>query len=141
MYKPTGKEAALILLWALEERGQRRGKPMTRARLSRLTLTRLWNRKQLTDAWIHEVNEWLLSAGWVLIEAGATFGVVKTDVVANWPRVASKHTNDVLDQVARGAFDFTRLEHLLTNRTTEPRSIAAPCEELKGSAKADLSTK
>jgi hypothetical protein len=103
----------MLLLRAIQERGERRGKPMTRARLSRVTLKRLWNREQLTDSWLDEVNEWLLSAGWTLVYAGRTFGAVKTDVVENWPRIASKYLNDEIDDVKRGAFDFAQLEHLL----------------------------
>jgi hypothetical protein len=101
-----------------------------------LTLTKLWNREQLTEAWIRDVNEWLLSAGWVLIQAGATFGIVKTDVIANWPRVASKHTKNVIDEVARGDFVFSKLEHLL--RPT--RTITAPSKTLTDPAKADRGT-
>jgi hypothetical protein len=113
MYKPDGREAAMLLLRAIKERGERRGKPMTRARLSRVTLKRLWNREQLTEQWLDEVNEWLLSAGWTLVFAGRTFGAVKTDIVENWPRIASKNLADVIDDVKQGSFDFSRLEDLL----------------------------
>jgi hypothetical protein len=113
MYKPDCREAAMLLLHAIQERGNRRGKPLTRARLSRVTLKRLWNREQLTEPWLDEVNEWLLSAGWTLVFAGRTFGVLKTDVVENWPRIASKYLNDDIDDVKQGAFDFSQLEHLL----------------------------
>jgi hypothetical protein len=78
-----------------------------------MTLKRLWNRESLTDPWLAEVNEWLLSAGWTLLHAGSTFGVVRTSVVENWPRIASKRIQEVLDQVARGNFDFSKIEHLL----------------------------
>jgi hypothetical protein len=113
MYKPDGREAAMLLLRAIEERGNRRGKALTRARLSRVTLKRLWNREQLTDSWLDEVNEWLLSAGWTLVYAGRTFGAVKTDVVENWPRIASKYLNPDINKVKQGSFDFSQLEHLL----------------------------
>jgi hypothetical protein len=116
MYKPSPREAALLLLQALQAKGQQRGKPLTRARLSRLTLSRLWNREQLNEAWMRDVNEWLLSAGWLVIQAEATYGVVKTSVIENWPRVSSKHIED-LDQVVRGNFDFSNLEPLLQTQT------------------------
>jgi hypothetical protein len=125
MFKPEPREAAVILLHALDERGQRRGRPLTRARLSRLTLTKLWNREQLTENWIREVNEWLLSAGWALIQAGATFGVVKTEIVENWPRVASKHSKELLEKVACGNFDFSTLEPLFE---TKARTTPTPAE-------------
>jgi hypothetical protein len=112
MHKPDSREAALLLLHAIEERGQRRGKEMTRARLSRATLKSLWNRENLSEPWLDGVNEWLLSAGWTLFYAGTTFGAVKSSVVENWPRVASRHTEDILDEVRQGIFDFSKLEHL-----------------------------
>src|SRR6185437_1235547 len=130
MYKSTPREAALLLLHALKAKGDQRGKPLTRARLSRLTLGRLWNREQLNEAWIRDVNEWLLSAGWLLINAEATYGVIQTSVIESWPRVASKHIED-LDQVGRGNFDFSTLEPLLqaaprtqpmTATTAKPKS-------------------
>jgi hypothetical protein len=125
MYKPTPREAAVLLLYAIEERGERRGKPLTRARLSRLTLTKLWNRQQLDGPWTRDVNEWLLSAGWVLIATGATYAVVKSEVINNWPRVASKHIDDVLEQVGRGSFDFSTLERLLQAARAQPITAAS----------------
>ena len=104
MHKPDGREAAMLLLRAIQERGERRGKPLTRARLSRVTLKRLWNREQLTEPWLDEVNDWLLSAGWTLVFAGTTLGVVKTTVVGNWPRIASKYLDPVIDEVKQGSF-------------------------------------
>ena len=112
MYKPTAREAAVLLLSALDEKGRRRGTPLTRARLSRLTLNYLWRREQLNEAWMRDVNEWLLSAGWMVIEASGTYGALKTDVIDHWPRVASMHSKEILDKVARGDFDFSTLEPL-----------------------------
>jgi hypothetical protein len=120
MYKPTGREAALLLRLALKERGDRRGKEMTRARLSRVTLKALWNRENLTEQWLAEVNEWLLSAGWTLFHAGTTFAVVKTSVVENWPRVASKHLALQIEETKRGEFDFAQLEHDLLKTEKRP---------------------
>jgi hypothetical protein len=111
--KPEAREAALILLYALAERGQRRGKELTRARVSRVTLKRLWNRESLSEAWLAEVNDWLLSAGWTLLHAGSTFGVVKKSIVENWPRITSKRIQDVLDQITAGSFEFDELGRLL----------------------------
>jgi hypothetical protein len=138
MYKPTAREAAALLLQAIEERGERRGKPLTRARLSRLTLTNLWNREQLNEAWIRDVNEWLLSAGWVVIDAGATYGVLKTAVIENWPRVASKHIKEDLNEVSAGNFDFSKLEPLL-QATARTKSIAGMPEKRNRSRKASKS--
>ena len=75
MYKPNAREATLILLRAIEERGERRGSELTRARLSQVTLKRLWNRENLSNSWLAEVDDWLLSADWTLLRAGTTFGL------------------------------------------------------------------
>jgi hypothetical protein len=141
MAKVSSREAALILLYALAERGQRRGKELTRARVSQVSLKRLWNRENLNEAWLAEVNDWLLSAGWTLFHAGTTFGVVKKGVVENWPRIASKRIQDVLDQVASGPFEFGSLEHLL--QPTEPGALTlaqAPTEKRKRSSKSRRNT-
>jgi hypothetical protein len=121
----------MLLLQAIQERGKRRGKPLTRARLSRFTLKRLWNREQLTEQWLNEVNEWLLSAGWTLVFAGTTFGVVQTAVVGNWPRVASKLLDPVIKQVTQGSFDFSGLEHLLRSEKTSITPMKRPRKRTK----------
>lgn len=56
-------QGALVLLRALEERGERRGKPLTRARLSAASLKTLWIRETITREWLDQIDEWLLSAG------------------------------------------------------------------------------
>lgn len=113
MEKISGRDAALLLLRALEERGQRRGKVLTRARLSEITLKTLWGRETLTREWIDQVNEYLLSAGWLLIDGASTYAAVRLSVVEAWPRVASKHLNAELEKVRAGTFDFKTLEKLL----------------------------
>ena len=42
------REAAMLLLYAIEERGQRRGKELTRARVSQVLIKRLWNQESLS---------------------------------------------------------------------------------------------
>ena len=132
MHKPDGREAAMLLLRAIQERGERRGKPLTRARLSRVTLKRLWNREQLTEPWLDEVNDWLLSAGWTLVFAGTTLGVVKTTVVGNWPRIASKYLDPVIDEVKQGSFDFSQLERLLRSKETPIKPMKTPTKTTRG---------
>jgi hypothetical protein len=113
-HKPDARQCALLLLRLIEERGQRRKEKTTRVRLAELTLKKLWNRKRLTDQFLEEVGEWLLTAGWVLIYASSTFGAVKIDVVENWPRVSFKNLTHEIDQVVRDKFNFDNLEHLMT---------------------------
>ena len=115
--KLSPREAALITLGALENRGQRRGKELTRARLSAATLKALWNRETLTPQWIEEVNEWLVSAGWILIFVRSTYAAIKVSVVENWPRVASRHLNSEIEKIKRGSQVFEKWAHLLRPQT------------------------
>jgi hypothetical protein len=52
-------------------------------------------------------------ADMTLFFARATYAVVRTSVVENWPRVTSKRLSADLLEVAQGSFDFSTLEHLL----------------------------
>ena len=122
MFKVDELKAALVLLRALEERGERRDKQLTRARLSAVTLKRLWGRETITREWLEKVNEWLLSAGWMLIDGGSTYGAVKVTVIENWPRVASKHMKAELEKIKQGAFDFGALHYLLEKQTWKESS-------------------
>jgi hypothetical protein len=115
--KQESRESALLLLRSVQERGDRRGKPLTRARVSGVSLRTLWNRETLTREWLDQVNEWLLSAGWLLVDAGSTYAIVRTSVIENWPRIASKHLEPELEQIAKGRFEFETLGKLLDKNT------------------------
>ena len=78
---------------------------MTRGRVSPGTLRLLWKRERLTQAWIDEVNEFLLGAGWVLIDAGKTYGLVRTEVVQNWPRLTYKLVEQEFENMGRVELD------------------------------------
>jgi len=112
-YKPSPYECVLLLLALVAEREGRRGKKMTRAQISETTLRRLWNRERFTDGFREEVKDWMLSAGWALIDAGATYAAVRVDAVGNWPSLASSRIQDVLDKTQSGDFDFFSLRHLI----------------------------
>jgi hypothetical protein len=91
----------------------------------------------LDEAWLREVNDWLLSANWTLVHAGTTFGIVKKSVVENWPRVAASRIQDVLDQVVTGRFEFDELEHLLQPSEPSATTLTQPTDgKRKRSAKA-----
>jgi hypothetical protein len=87
--------------------------PETRARLSEITLKRLWGRSRLPEAFLREVENWLFHAGWTLFYAGTTFATVKTTAVEGWPRVSSKLLSDEVAKVMQGAFDFDEHQNLL----------------------------
>ena len=122
-YKPTGREAALLLLRLIEakDKDSDADRPRTRARLAEITLKRLWNRNRLEEQFLAEVSEWLLTAGWALLFAGSTYGAVRTSVVENWSPISSKRIQGELDAVAAGQFDFTKLERLLDGPREDDR--------------------
>jgi hypothetical protein len=112
-YKPTPRECMLLFLLLVQERQDRRTKPTSRARLSEITLKRLWNREVLGRPFLEEVQEWLLTAGWTLIYAGSTYAAIKVDSVLDWPRHSAKRLASELNLVAQGIYDFTELEERL----------------------------
>jgi hypothetical protein len=121
MTELTDRQCALMILASLEERGSRRadGKVLTRARFTRLTLKRLCDRETITQAWIDRVNESLMKAGWVLIDAGTTYGAVKVSVVENWPRAISKNLKSELAKVKEERFVWNKLERLMSKEVWE----------------------
>jgi hypothetical protein len=86
---------------------------VTRARLSELTVRRLFGRRRISPAFLLEVNEWLFRAGWVLFFAGSSYAVINLKVVEGWQRVSSKRIAEDLDKVGEGLFEFASLERLL----------------------------
>jgi hypothetical protein len=108
---PTPQECALLLLRLLELRNEEN--PVSRVRLSELTLRRLWTRGRLSDDFLNEVQEWLSRGGWTLFFAQSTYAVVKTNVVLSWSRLASKRMNEDIQKVRQGTFDFGELVRLI----------------------------
>ena len=86
---------------------------ITRARLSEITLQRLFKRRRISPELLADVQEWLFRVGWVLFFAGTTYAVVKMKVVDGWGRISSKRIKADLEKVGTGEFDYDTLEHLL----------------------------
>jgi hypothetical protein len=121
-YMPNARECALLLLRLFEAREELRKQKMTRARLAEVTLKHLWNRPRLTEQFMSEVEGWLLTAGWALVDAGSTYGAVKIEAVENWPRVSSTLVREEIDEVITGKYRFDDLEHFLTIEKPSARS-------------------
>jgi hypothetical protein len=117
-YKPNPLEAALLTLRLVEakdkERKETGGEPITRFRVSEMTLKNLWRRKRLERDFIVAVEEWLLEGGWALLFAGSTYAMIKVPSVEGWARLSSKRIEHELEAVSRGKFKFETLRHLLT---------------------------
>ena len=88
-------------------------KPVTRCRISEMTMRRLFSRKLIGADFLMEVQNWLFQAGWVLFFAGDSYALVKLGVVNGWMRIGSKRVKPTLSEVARGTFNFQALERLL----------------------------
>jgi hypothetical protein len=112
MYKPSPRECAALFLLLVAEREGRTERSVSRVRLSELTLKRLCNRHGIGNQFKAEFREWMMEAGWVLVETGSTFAAVKSDTAADWPRLSAKRIRSRLDEVAEGKFDFSALDHL-----------------------------
>ena len=92
LHQPTAHECALLVLRLLQAKIDEAGRSVTRARLSELTLRKLWVRSRVTDDLLHDVQEILIHGGWALFWAGASFAVMKLDVVEGWGRISWKRT-------------------------------------------------
>jgi hypothetical protein len=111
--RPNERQCAMLIVHLLSRRRKEATKEVTRARLSEITLRRLFGRQRISPELLLEVQEWLFRAGWVLFSAGTTYVVVKMKVIEGWGRISSKRIGDDLEHVLRGEFDFDTLEHLL----------------------------
>jgi hypothetical protein len=110
----NGQECAIALLRLIEIRNEE-APPVSRIRLSELTLRRLWGRDRLTRELLEEVQEWLSRAGWVIFFAGRTYAAIRTSVVLSWSRLSSKRMAEELKSIRAGDFDFDGQIHLIEN--------------------------
>jgi hypothetical protein len=65
------------------------------------------------EAFLLEVQEFLLIAGWALFWAGSSYAIIRVSAIEGWPRMSSKRIEDDLQRISRGRFDFGDIEHLL----------------------------
>jgi hypothetical protein len=71
------------------------------------------------EAFLLEVQEFLLIAGWALFWAGSSYAIVRVSAVEGWPRISSKRIEEDLYRVSRGRFDFGEIEEsILSNDDT-----------------------
>ena|ERR1700690_3569490 len=112
--RPDERQCAMLIAHLLATKQEEAsGREVTRARLSEITLQRLFCRRQITPQLLADVQEWLFRIGWVLFFAGNTYAIVKASVVEGWGRISSKKIGRDLEDIAGGEFDFDTLEHLL----------------------------
>ena len=118
LVQPNAREAALLVLHLLGAGGADRRR-VSRARLTEVTIRRLWGRSRVPEAFLLEVQEFLLIAGWALFWAGSSYAIVRVSAVEGWPRISSKRIEEDLYRVSRGRFDFGEIEEsILSNDDT-----------------------
>lgn len=118
-YMPNEKECALLLLRLIQAREEESAKPLSRFRVSEISLKRMWGRHRFTPDFIADVNEWLLRAGRCLFYAGGSYGVIQVSVVGSWLRLTSKRITPEIDKALGGGADFSSLEELLSAATDD----------------------
>jgi len=113
--RPDERQCALLIahLLATKQKTLPGDRRITRARLSEISLQRMFKRQRISPELLAEVQEWLFRVGWVLFFAGTTYAVVKMEVINGWGRISSKRIEDDLEKVGKGEFDYNTLEHLL----------------------------
>jgi hypothetical protein len=111
LFQPSARQAALLVLHLLGTAVLDR--PVSRARLTEITIRRLWRRSRVADRFLLEVQEFLLSAGWALFWAGSSYAIIRVAAVEGWQRISSKRIDHDLESIARGQFKFAEIEHLV----------------------------
>jgi hypothetical protein len=116
MKEISASQAALLLRLALERKREsqdERNVRFSRARLTRLTLKRLWKKKELKSSFLDEVAAELLKQGWIFFGADDFYAVVQIRMVRNWTKVSSKVVAGELERFSKGSLDFKKLERKL----------------------------
>jgi hypothetical protein len=106
----------MLLLQLIKAKHAETGKDVTRTRLSEATLRKLWCRSRLTTEFVHDVQEWLFMAGWILFFAGSTYAMINARVVDAWMRISAKRMAEEIAEVQSGKNVFAKLEHLLLRK-------------------------
>jgi hypothetical protein len=112
-YMPNARECALLLLHLIQAKESESGKPLSRFRVSEISLRRLWGRRRITPEFVDDVNEWVFRAGRVLFFAGNSYGVILTSAVESWIRLSSKRIASDTEKALSGEYNFSVLEVLL----------------------------
>jgi len=117
--RPTEWQVALLILRLVQAREtefRKKGleRNVSRARISQNTIRRMCGRSQISNAFLSEVQEYLLAAGWALFCIGPTYyAIIKLESVQGWGRISSKRIADDLNEVKRGDFKWEQHKELL----------------------------
>ena len=75
--RPNERQCAMLIAHLLATKEKEVNREVTRARLSEITLQRLFGRQRISPELLVEVQEWLFRVGLVLFFAGTTYVVVR----------------------------------------------------------------
>lgn len=120
---PNEKQAALLFLLLIDAKQKERltkgdERKISRLLISQNTVRRLCGSSQISPAFLIQVQENLLAAGWALFCIGSThYAMISLDSVKGWTRISSKSINDDVTRVLRGTFAWRDHWHLFTNES------------------------
>jgi hypothetical protein len=126
----SARERALNILKVLYGKQDEIKREVTRARLTELTLRRLWHVTRVTDDVLRPVQELLLRSGWALFWARSSYAIIKIKAVEGWVRISSQRIATELDQQKLGQFrKWTQWESLFFRE----QESALSDDEIEGS--------
>jgi hypothetical protein len=117
--RPTDWQVALLILHLVQTREaefqeKRPKRKISRARISQNTMRKLCGRSQISNDFLIQLQEALLSAGWALFCIGPThYAIIKLESVRGWSRISSKRIDHDLNAVRSGTFKWEEKKQLL----------------------------
>lgn len=98
MARISPKQVALLLELMRRRREEETGRTTTRYRVSASTLRTISGRSRLRDAFLDELMDAMIEIGWLIIPSGDNFGVLSSDAIESWPRIASRRIRQELSR-------------------------------------------
>ena len=100
----TAEQAAIVILYVIDQYRREKEKDVTRLRFSRSTMRKLCLRKNLHESFAGEVITELAEWGWTMFPAGDDFALVQTSVLSSWLRLGSKRISAERRLLRKGDF-------------------------------------
>ncbi|EYD74715.1 hypothetical protein Rumeso_03668 [Rubellimicrobium mesophilum DSM 19309] len=115
MVSPYATAALMVI--AVKDYADAKGKSVPRARMSRSTVMYLSDRRILRVSFLAELADELAGLGWHLLELrDGSFGLIRTDATDSWTKISAKRVEDLVLGLISG--DVT--EHDLFERLDRP---------------------
>lgn len=112
MNLPSPYAVAMLTIINLKKYADEKGKPVTKVRLSRSTLSSISKRKIFRTAFISELTEYLESLGWIFIELpDGGFSILESDSVSSWIQISSSRIKKEISDLSSGIISEEDLEN------------------------------